>query len=107
MTGSGRDQRSMEPAALPALRALLLEAGYGVLVRADGWWECFVHRGTERWIGRGLTEDDALRDVVDKLLPSHLGRLLLERHTAAHAASIVDVVTPAEPIEARSTIAET
>ena len=70
----------MEPASLPALRALLMEAGYGLLVRADAWCECFVHRDDERWVGRGITEDDALRDAIDKLLPSHLARLLLDRH---------------------------
>ena len=38
----------METTSLPALRDLLLEVGYGVLVQSDGWSECLVHRGAER-----------------------------------------------------------
>jgi hypothetical protein len=92
----------MEPASLPALRALLLEAGYAVLAREDRWCECFVHRDAERWLGRGATADEAFGDAVDKLLPSHLSRMLLARHAPPAAESLGEVLPPA-PIAARAT----
>ena len=48
-----------------------------------------MHRDGESVVGVGLTEDDALRNAVDKLLPSHLARRLLARHGIAADAGMV------------------
>lgn len=84
----------MNPVLSPDLHALLTGAGYDVAVRTDGWSECFVHRGAEHWLGRGRSEDAAVTDVLNQLFPSHVSRLLLERHLAltARASPTLDVV---------------
>jgi hypothetical protein len=62
------------------MRSLLVEAGYCVLLRTNGWAECFVQRDLERWEGRGQSEDEAFDDAMGKMFPSHLARSLLDRH---------------------------
>lgn len=42
-----------------------------------------MHRGPERWIGRGPTEDEALDDAIARMLPSHVARDLLLRAISA------------------------
>ena len=73
----------MIKSSLPVLRGLLLDAGYRVLLRTNGWAECFVQREAERWEGRGQTEADALDDVLGKMFPSHLARELFSQSTDA------------------------
>ncbi len=86
-----------------------MEAGYDVAVRTNVWSECLVQRGTERWLGRGADDDQALDDAIAQLLPSHLGRALLLQHlvdavgrSKPHPASFfhgleVLLITPAPP----------
>jgi hypothetical protein len=62
----------------PSPRRLLSDAGYRLRVRHHLWTECYVERGAERWEGRGASEDEAVIDVLTKMLPSHLVRMLLQ-----------------------------
>ena len=78
----------MRDPSLPALRSLLADAGYRVLFRANGWAECYVEREAERWEGRGRTEDEALHDVLARMLPSHLAQSLVQRQILASPVSV-------------------
>jgi protein phosphatase len=81
------------------LRALLTEAGYNVVFRTAEWTDCFVSDSSEKWHGYGLSEDDALRDTLRKMIPSNLGRFLLE-HEMAHEVAPdpgLDSLTPSSP----------
>jgi hypothetical protein len=69
----------MANAAIPVLRALLSESGYHVAVRTDGWFECLLLRDSERWVGHGRDEAEALEDAVGRMLPSRLAWALLEQ----------------------------
>jgi hypothetical protein len=69
-----------------ALRELLVGAGYEVIVRDGVDVECFIHRGAERWVGRGESEQSALDDAIARMLPSHVARELLVKALAAAAA---------------------
>lgn len=70
-----------------ALRTLLTEAGYTVRDHTNAWHECLAYRGPERWVGRGMSEDDALQDVFSQLLPSHFARVLLDLHLTSGATA--------------------
>lgn len=61
------------------IRQFLDGAGYRVIVRTEPWCECFLTKGTERWLGRGLTEDEALADALRQMAPSALAWELVER----------------------------
>ena len=82
----------------------LHRAGYGVVFRVQEWAECFVSRADERWVGRGLTEDDALDDALRQMLPSRLARELfdaqpadaIEAPTSALEAPLEMAAAPAE-----------
>jgi hypothetical protein len=65
-----------------------------VRVRTNGWCECLIHRGAERWIGHGLDEDDALSDAVTRMLPSELGRVLLARFSGAEPQPVAAEAPP-------------
>lgn len=69
----------MVKSSSPVVRSLLVDAGYCVLLRTNGWAECFVQRDAERWEGRGQSEEEAFDDAVGKMFPSHLARSLLDR----------------------------
>ncbi len=63
---------------LRPLRAQALEqAGFGVLFRRQGWWECLIQDGELAWLGRGATEEEALRNALAVLCPSPRARTLL------------------------------
>lgn len=62
-----------------AVRRLLADAGYRLGFREDGFWECLASRDDERWLGRGLSPDEAVADCVGQMLPSALARHLLAR----------------------------
>ncbi len=122
----------MSKSPSPVARSLLEEAGYRVLFRTNGWAECFVHReaapleatealpmtgallatAAERWEGRGETQEDALEDVLGRMFPSHLARVLFDRECAAsrmpvaapssvraveRSAAIPDAITEPQP----------
>jgi hypothetical protein len=81
-----------------AARELLEASGYVVVIRTAGWTECLVHREGERWDGRGLDEDEAIADVLHKMLPSRLARRLAEEGTVTSAlTSHVATEAPAAP----------
>jgi hypothetical protein len=71
-----------------------------VIFRADGWAECFVSLGNERWIGRGVTEDEALDDALGRMLPSRLARDLFNAQIADQSAAAADEPAshPAPPL---------
>ncbi len=75
------------------MRLLLERAGYCFVLREAGWHECLVSAERERWIGRGVTADDALSDAFNQLLPSNLARFLLTQ-TVLSAQPLVGL-TPA------------
>ena len=77
-------------------RLYLHRAGYGVTFRAEGWAECFVSLAAERWIGRGVTEDEALDDALRRMLPSRLARALFDAQFAA--ATDESASDPAPPL---------
>jgi hypothetical protein len=75
----------MMKAVPPGIRSLLLESGYRVLTRTNGWADCLIQRDAERWEGRGRTEDEALADAIARMLPSHLAAVLVDRWLASAA----------------------
>jgi hypothetical protein len=85
----------MQTASTRALRTLLADAGYEVIPRTNVWAECLVRRGPERWVGRGADPEEALSDAVAQLLPSHLGRMLLDLRLAAFLAAEAIAAMPA------------
>jgi hypothetical protein len=97
----------MSTSTSPVLRSLLSEAGYFVAVRSDGWFEVYLQRDAERWVGRGHTEEEAFAHLVAQMFPSRVSRMLLEAHVAQRAAASVggDAEPDAAPAEsARITI---
>ncbi len=66
-------------APLSSLTASLHDHGYAIAYRRDGFTDCLVSRGHERVLGRGVTDDDALRHALSQLLPSHLARAAFAR----------------------------
>lgn len=72
MRGGPPDRRSIGPVRLFA------EFGYTIAFRHDGWWECLLARGAERWIGSGTSRRQSLDDAAGKALPSHAARSLFE-----------------------------
>jgi protein phosphatase len=66
-----------------ALRQVLNQLGYTIVDRTDAWSECYVANEAERWRGRGSDADDAFEDALRQMLPSALGRHLLEVHGKA------------------------
>lgn len=74
----------------------LRSLGYRVAFRREGWVECLLSTGTERWVGRGIDRGEALDDAVGQLLPSHAARtLLLDRF--GRTADPAEEATTASP----------
>lgn len=69
-------------------RLCLRRAGYGVIFRVEGWAECFISLANERWVGRGVTEDEALDDALRGMLPSRLARELFDAQIAVAAVAM-------------------
>lgn len=84
------------PAALGALGMPLSDLHYHVAFRTDGWVDCLVLRDAERWVGRGLTEAEALDDALSQMFGSAASRALLAKHAAAAPQSSA-ATAPAEP----------
>lgn len=92
--------------------AWLEGAGYRVSWRLDGFHDCLLTRGTERWLGRGGTRDEAAADAVRQAFPSAAARALLAiamgvdagardqapEAAAAAPAEMPDSVAPPEPV---------
>src|SRR5277367_2500522 len=96
----------MAKSSLPVMRSLLVEAGYCVLLRTNGWAECFVQRDMERWEGRGQSEDEAFDDAMGKMFPSHLARSLLDRHIIRRPTYENGEARDAELVTSPSTLAD-
>lgn len=81
------------------LQTFLIERGYSIAVREEGWVSVLIHRGEERWLGDGEDEADALADAVLKMFPSTASwELLREVLTEAHAlAELADTAALEEP----------
>jgi hypothetical protein len=75
-------------------RNYLRRAGYGVIFRVVSWAECLVTLGNERWLGHGLTEDEALDDALRLMLPSRLARELFEAQIAIATEDPASDVVP-------------
>ena len=60
----------------------LRRAGYGVVFRSTEWSECLVYQAEERWLGRGVADDDALDDALRQMLPSRLAREIFQAQLA-------------------------
>lgn len=90
------------PAALSAPGMALGELHYHVAFRTDGWVDCLVLRDAERWVGRGLTEADALDDALSQIFGSAASRALLAKHVAAAAqpSAMMPPAAEAPPVEA-------
>jgi serine/threonine protein phosphatase PrpC len=78
-----RHERRCSPVTTNALRQVLSQLGYTVIDRVDTWSECYVANAYEHWRGRGTDADDAFEDALRQMLPSALGRHLLEAHIQA------------------------
>ena len=83
------------------LQDFLVERGYSIAVRQDGWVSLLIRRGEERWVGDGADEADALADAVLKMFPSNLAwELLGDALAEAHAlAGLGDSPPPHEAAE--------
>lgn len=69
------------PLIAPQLRhwqSRLQRLGYKLTFRSHTWVECFARRPGERWLGRGDSEDEALDDLLQQMLPSHVARTSLD-----------------------------
>ena len=84
------------PPSAAELRAFLAQSGYRITFRSNGWTECLVRGGSERWWGQGLKEDDALEAVLAQMLPSALALDLVAAHLARTLAP------PKNDVEARA-----
>lgn len=60
------------------LHRYLESQGYLVVFESRAWVQCLVLHGSERWHGTGLDQLAALDDAVSKMVPSTLGRRLLD-----------------------------
>jgi hypothetical protein len=80
---------------LEVAKGRLHAAGYVVKARMDAFADCLVVRGAERWIGRGVTEADALSDALGKMFPSTLGELFgAVEMRRAHGPLVADAGPP-------------
>ncbi len=92
MTQSARDEPA-EPTGpdeqeLGRVVAFLEQGGYRVAFRFNVWWEVCASRDTEVWDGKGPTKVAALARALERLCPSHLGRLLLLESLALPAGEL-------------------
>src|SRR6478609_6506449 len=92
--------------------SLLLQSGYYVMFRTQAWSECLVTHGDERWLGRGVTDDESLEDALRQMLPSHCARELFRAQLALLPEAIASDVTsePAAsvlPLDATPALDET
>lgn len=60
------------------LHRFLVNQGYETAYREDGFTECLLVYGDERWLGRGPDRERALLDAVAQAFPSSIARTLLE-----------------------------
>jgi len=80
---------------------LLREHGYHGLQRQQGWHECLIWRGEERWHGHGADGAAALADVLAQMFPSAAARALydaaVQHEGAIRPTPEPEVAAPAEP----------
>lgn len=75
---------------------ILKRFGYTVVFRRNGWVECLVAADGETWQGCGVTDEDSLRDVLHRMLPSRLARSAL---LAESQETVVETTTLVSPLE--------
>jgi hypothetical protein len=63
----------------------LVENGYRIVFRRDGWVECLAVRESERWVGRGDDDAGAIADLAAAMFPSFAARRALEAVLATRA----------------------
>lgn len=73
--------------AIPGARAVLEQCGYTITFRVAPWTECLVALGSERWVGAGLDEDDALAHALHQMLPSGFVREIAASQLVSRAES--------------------
>jgi hypothetical protein len=71
-----RERWPLSVAPASQIQAWLKSLGYELMARTQGFSECLVSRGDERWLGRGLSEEEALADALRQMCPSNLARKL-------------------------------
>lgn len=69
------------------LPELLREHGYRGQIRQQGWFECLVWRGEERWLGHGTDAPAALAHLLAQMFPSAVARALFDRATQPAASA--------------------
>lgn len=80
------------------LRPWLETRGYRVHLRQQGWTECLLCHGTERWMGTGADDAEALEHAVRQAFPSSVSwELLSSALRAAPAATSPAPAPPAAP----------
>jgi hypothetical protein len=74
-------------------------AGYRVTFHRHQWTECWVRSDDESWTAQGDDEDDALRRVLQQMLPSRLAQQLYEAATGPEAptATVAAPVPTSQP----------
>ena len=89
---------SIDPALLPTW---LADLGYRVSFREDGFVDCLVCSGLERWLGHGVDRDSALAHAVAQMFPSRAARELVEAALDRVAAAPPEPQQPADanPVE--------
>lgn len=53
--------------------------GYSVHYARQEWVECWLRHDADQWLGRGRSEEEALRDALNQACPSALAQALLEK----------------------------
>lgn len=56
----------------------LTDLGYAIAFRSNGWVECLLRRGNERWLGTGGDEAEAFSNALHAALPSEVARVAFE-----------------------------
>jgi dihydrolipoamide dehydrogenase len=86
---------SVAPAS--QIQAWLKSLGYELMARTQGFSECLVSRGDERWLGRGLSEEEAKKagyDVIVGMFPmAALGRAATMNSTDGLVKLVADKKT--------------
>lgn len=78
------------------MRSFLVESGYRLDVRVDGFVTLLVSKGGERWIGNGADAEEALADAVAQMFPSSAAEDLLAAVLADDEHSETDGEEPEE-----------
>ena len=73
---------------------LLREHGYRGLQRVQGWHECLLWRGEERWVGHGADAGAALAHALAQMFPSSAARALFIGTSSGAAIAAAPLLAP-------------